>query len=57
MWVKTQTMCLYRLDKAIQVLHLKRVWVHVVKVLKLFQQGLVVQCAPWIDRNEEVKYE
>lgn len=36
--------CLYRFDEAVQVLHLKRVWVHVVEVLKLFQQGLMVHC-------------
>lgn len=35
--------CPYRLDEAVQVLHLESVGVHVVEVVKLFQQGLVVQ--------------
>lgn len=39
--------CLYRFDEAVQVFHLESVWVHVVQVLKLSQQGLVVHQPAW----------
>ena len=37
----------YRFDQSIQVIHYKGVRIHVVQVLKLFQQGLVVHYHVW----------
>uniref|UniRef100_A0A3B3HJR8 Uncharacterized protein n=1 Tax=Oryzias latipes TaxID=8090 RepID=A0A3B3HJR8_ORYLA len=41
----------YRLDETIQVVHLKRVWVHMIEVFKLFQQSLVVHGLACTDTN------
>lgn len=45
--------CLYRFDEAVQVLHLESVWVPMVEVLKLFQQGLMVHCPACKQGNNE----
>ncbi len=48
--------CLYRFDEAVQVLHLESVWVQMVEVLKLFQQGLVVYSLACKEGNHEKFY-